>query len=225
MTLTEPGMWADASRGRASTGLASERSTKRHFGLTAKILVGLGIALIVSLVLVSFFVEEPLRRWIEREINAPLDGYTVRLGGLDLHPLTASMELEQLVVSQDELPKPPIVEVPRASGSLDIRALLSGALVVSIEVERPIVDMNRAQLREEAQDAKPIAEKGWQEAIHNVTPLKINRLRVIGAEVTYLDEPKSAPIHLEQVDLLVENIRNVHSEPGSWKCAPAISAS
>jgi len=186
MTLTEPGMWADASRGRASTGLASERSTKRHFGLTAKILVGLGIALIVSLVLVSFFVEEPLRRWIEREINAPLDGYTVRL---------------------------------------DIRALLSGALVVSIEVERPIVDMNRAQLREEAQDAKPIAEKGWQEAIHNVTPLKINRLRVIGAEVTYLDEPKSAPIHLEQVDLLVENIRNVHSEPGSWKCAPAISAS
>jgi peptidoglycan/LPS O-acetylase OafA/YrhL len=41
---------------------------------------------IVAAVVASFFVDEPLRRYLERQLNARLQGYTVRIGALDFHP-------------------------------------------------------------------------------------------------------------------------------------------
>ena len=37
----------------------------------------------VAAVVASFFVDEPLRRYLERQLNARLQGYTVRIGALD----------------------------------------------------------------------------------------------------------------------------------------------
>ena len=47
---------------------------------------------VVAAVVASFFVDEPLRRSLERQLNARLQGYTVRIGALDFHPLGFSID-------------------------------------------------------------------------------------------------------------------------------------
>lgn len=188
----------------------------RRFSLTLRILTGVGFAVLIASIVAAFFVEEPMRRWFVREINDPLDGYSVGLGGVDLHSLSASVTLEDLVVIQDALPEPPLVEIPRIDAAVDWRALLSGAVVVSVRVERPIARIDLEQLRKEAGDPAPISEKGWQEAINNVTPVKVNALRVIDGVVSYLDQPGSKPIRIEKLNVRASNIRNVSSPPGEY---------
>lgn len=178
------------------------------------VVVVLGFAVFVAAILGASWIEEPLRSWFVREINEPLDGYSLTLGGMDVHPSTLSVTLEELSVFQDALPERPIVAIPRIDGSLDWRALLSGALVVSVRVDRPVIHIDLKQLREEAGDPDPLSERGWQEAITNVTPLKVNDLRIVDGELTYLDEPKGEPIRVDELNLRASNIRNVRSRPG-----------
>lgn len=185
------------------------QSGRKIAGLTA-------IVALAGLVVAAFFIEEPLRRWMEREINRPLDGYSVQIGGLDLHPLTFSLSLERVIVRQDAVPEPPIASVARIHGGIEWRALLSLALVARIRVEQPIAHIDLAQLRAEAADPRPLSQIGWQEAIANVTPIEINEIRVVGGEVTYRDVPSAKPIQIEALNARASNIRNVRSERGTY---------
>ena len=120
-------------------------------------------------------------------MNERLQGYTVHIGGLDVHPFSCSVDLKEVVIGQDAHPDPPIVHVPELSASVQWRALLSGKVVADVKVERPAVHVNLTQLRQEARDAVPVQERGWQEAVQAVFPLQINALRVVDGEVTYID--------------------------------------
>ena len=51
-----------------------------------KWLIGLAAALVLIAVTVAFFVDEPLRRVTERQMNAHLKGYTARIGRLPFIP-------------------------------------------------------------------------------------------------------------------------------------------
>ena len=78
-------------------------------------------ALAVLLVLayaVAFLIDEPLRRTIERQMNARMKGYTARIGYLNFHPIGFSVDLRDLVLVQDAHPDPPIMRVPRLSASV-----------------------------------------------------------------------------------------------------------
>lgn len=168
-------------------------------------LLGLGLQL----------AEGPLARFIVERINGSLDGYTVRLAGLDLHLLGASVTLHDFALSQDAIPTPEVVVMPRLDVSLDAGALFAGAVVLSARVERPVLNVSLAQLRKEAGDGRPVSEKGWQDAFHAVSPLEINRVNVVDGAATYQEEAGAEPIELEAIELLARNIRNVRSEPGS----------
>jgi uncharacterized protein involved in outer membrane biogenesis len=50
--------------------------------------------LAVAAIVVSFFIDEPLRRYIEQQINAQLQSYTVRIGVLDCHSFSLSVDLK-----------------------------------------------------------------------------------------------------------------------------------
>ena len=127
-------------------------------------LVGVVGLVVVAAVVVSFFIDEPLRRYVERQMNAQLQGYTVRIGALDFHPLGFSVDLKDIVIMQDGHPDPPVVHVPALSASVQWRALLRGRAVSDIQIERPAVHLNLTQLRHEARDEVPVQERGWQEA-------------------------------------------------------------
>jgi Domain of Unknown Function (DUF748) len=179
-------------------------------------LAGAVAFLVVAVVAASFVIDEPLRRYVERRMNAQLQGYTVRIGALDVHPWGFAVDLNDVVIVQDGHPDPPIVQVPALSASVQWRALLSGRVVADVQVERPAVHLNLTQLRHEARDQVPVKERGWQEALQAIYPLQINELRVVDGEFTYIDADTRRPLRLSQLNVYAGNIRNVQSEAGVY---------
>jgi Domain of Unknown Function (DUF748) len=179
-------------------------------------LIGAMAGLIIATIALGFVIDEPLRRYTERQLNAHLKGYTVRLGKLDLHPLRFAVELFDVVIVQDVNPEPPVVHVLRLKASLYWRALLSARVVSDVLVERPKMHLNLTQVRQEATDDVALRERGWQEAVQAVAPLQVNLLQVVGGEVTYVDEGPFEPLRLSQLNMRAENIRNIRSQAGEY---------
>jgi hypothetical protein len=187
-------------------------------------LIGAIAGLIIVAIAVSVFIDEPLRRYVERQMNTHLKGYTVHLGKLDLHPLRFSIELFDVAILQDANPEPPIVHVPRLSASVQWRALLSARVVSDVLVDHPKIHINLKQFRDEAADDVPLQERGWQEAVQAVSPLKVNLLQVVEGDVTYVDEGPFEPLRLSQLNMRAENIRNIRSEAGEYPSAIRLQA-
>ncbi|HSB68319.1 MAG TPA: DUF748 domain-containing protein [Candidatus Methylomirabilis sp.] len=172
--------------------------------------IGLGVAglLIAGL---SLYLDAVLRASIERNINRNLKGYSVRIGAVRFHPIGFSIDLWDTTAVQDAHPDPPVLHIPRLHASIHWEALLHRRLVADFLVQRPKVDLNLAQARAEVRDKTPARERGWQEALAAIYPLKINEFRVEDAEVTYVDQGPFRPLQLSHVNLRAENIRNIMS--------------
>jgi len=181
--------------------------------LSASIPILLVVALLARLV-ADEPVREPLRHYLERRVNAALQGYTVSIGKLDLHLLGFAVDLQEITVVQNARPRPPVAYIPRWTTSLDWRALFDLAVVADTTFDHPEVFLTEDQTVEEAKDPVPVSERGWQDAVTAVYPLKLNTLRVRGGIVTYLQGGAAPPIRLERVDFRATNIRNVESVAG-----------
>jgi Domain of Unknown Function (DUF748) len=179
-------------------------------------LVGAAVLLVGAAIVVSFFLDEPLRRSIERQMNARLQGYTVHIGALDLHPLRFSVDLQDVAIAQEAHPDPPIIRIPKLHASVQWRALLRARVVADVQVERPAIHLNLPQLAQETRDDVPLRERGWQEALQAVTPLQVNEVRVVDGEVTYIDNDPARPLHLSHLNVRAENIRNIKSQAGEY---------
>ncbi|HTY77782.1 MAG TPA: DUF748 domain-containing protein [Candidatus Bathyarchaeia archaeon] len=170
-----------------------------------------GLALLIALEM-AFFVDAPLRRYTEAKANRALKGYTAHIGRLDFHPLGFSLDLFDVVVIQNAHPDPAVARIPRLSASVHWRALLSGRVVADILLDRPTVYLNLTQARQELTDPTPVKERGWQEALEAIYPLKVNHFRVENGSVTYVDRGPFKPLRLRHLDIDATNIRNVKSE-------------
>ena len=69
-----------------------------------KWLIGLAVAVVLIAVALAFFVDEPMRRVTERQMNARLKGYTARIGRLDFHPLGFGIDFHDVVLIQNAHP-------------------------------------------------------------------------------------------------------------------------
>src|SRR5262245_38619790 len=176
----------------------------------AWVLASLAI-LIAVLVSVSLLIDEPLRGYMERQLNANLQGYTARLGALEFHPLGFSLDLKDLIIIQDANPDPPVAAIPKLSASVQWRALLAARLVADFTMDRPAIYINRKQTKKEIEDKVPVQERGWQEALEAIYPLKINEFKVKDGSVTYVDEGPYPPLYVSQINFRAGNIRNVWS--------------
>lgn len=103
------------------------------------------------------------------------------------------------------------MHLPRLHASVHWGALLHGRLVADFLFERPKLYVNLTQVRTEIREKTPMRERGWQEALESIYPLKINVFRVENAEITYVDQGPFRPLQLSRVNLQAENIRNVKS--------------
>lgn len=190
-----------------------------HLGRRGRWIVG-GIALFLALLVVaSFFVDEPLRRYIEGQMNERLKGYTARIERLSFHPIGASLTLFNIVMTQDAHPDPPVLHVGRLDASVQWKALFFGRVVADFRVERPKIYADRQHFESEMKDPTPIKDHGWQGAFEAIYPLKINRVRIVDGEITYVDDTRFKPLRLSRVGITAENIRNIRSKdrvyPGS----------
>jgi Domain of Unknown Function (DUF748) len=186
---------------------APRRRRVRWLAVTAVCILGL----VAIAVVISFFIDEPLRRRIERELNAALEGYTVRIGALSFHPIGFSLDLRDTTIVQRANPQPPVARIPRLHASVHWRALLHGRLVADFLFDRPVVHVDLTQARQEAKDDVKLKDRGWQQAAETVYPLKINLFRVADGDVTYTDRGPFEPLHVTHVNFQAENIRNVRS--------------
>jgi hypothetical protein len=176
------------------------------------------VALVVLIVvaLVGHFLDEPMRRRMERTLNEKMTGYTVRLPRLDFHPLGFSITLHGLKVSQNGHPNPPVADIDVLDASVHWRALLHLRLVADFEIDRPKIHINQPQVMAEASDKVPIEDKGWQQALESIYPLKINEFRVRDLSLTYIDDDPKRPVEIKQANFLATNIRNARSEQGTY---------
>src|SRR4051812_15794608 len=164
------------------------RNTLRTLPRWSLWIVGGFMGLLLLLVIASFFVDEPLRRTMEANMNRDLKGYSVKLPGLHFELIGLSVTLKGLTVSQEAHPTPPVAEFPELHAHVHFRGLLHGRLVAEFNLDRPRINLNLPQLMTEKKDATPVKERGWQQALYDIYPLKINHVSIKDGDVVYIDE-------------------------------------
>lgn len=173
-------------------------------------ILGIPATFAIILVIASFLLDEPLRKIVEKKMNRDLKGYSVRLPELHLQLIGLSLTLKDLTVIQQAHPDPPIASFPRIKTSIHWREILSGRLLAEFRLDRPKLHINLQQLRNEADSAVALQERGWQQAVEDIYPLKINLLTVNDASLSYIDQDPKRPFVLSHLNLQANNIRNVH---------------
>jgi len=157
-----------------------------------------------------FVVNRELPGLIERQLNAHVEGYQFTVGHATLSP-NLSLEIRQLTMVQIDHPNPPVAEIPSWVLSIQWSQILSGVLVSDYVVNRPILHVTLPQAKQELQEDVPVHQKGWREAVYSFYPIKINEFKIEDADVTYVDQDASKPLHLTHLNLLAGNIRNIRS--------------
>ena len=170
------------------------------------------VALALLILVVASFMDAPLKRYAERQLNSRLEGYQVTIGKFDSHPLNFSLDLEDLTVIQEANPETPLAVIAKWSMSLQWKELLRGNIVSNHVIERPTLHLTRPQAKKEAKDGTPIQERGWQEAVLAVYPFTLNEFKIKDGDITYLEQTGGKPIHVRHLQFKAENIRNTRSK-------------
>ncbi len=173
-------------------------------------------ALAILLPLAGLAMGEPMRRSLEARMNRQLKGYSVRIGKLRFQPLGGALTLRDVELRQVAHPEPPLAHIPRLRASVQWKELLFLRVVADFLIERPRVHMNLTQLRSEIASGVPVKQRGWQEAVQEIYPLKINLFRIEDADVTYVDDDPKRPLRLTRLNARASNIRNIHSEKSAY---------
>ncbi len=179
-------------------------------------IAGILAVIVLLLIVLPPIAAEPMRRSMERRMNASLKGYNVRIGKLRIRPFDLGLTLVNMTLRQSANPEPPIAVFPRLQATVQWRELLSLRLVADFLLDRPVAYVNLAQLRQETSDETPVKQKGWQQAVEQIYPLKINLFRVRDGEVTYVDEDPNRPLHITHLQFTANNIRNIHSKDRTY---------
>lgn len=179
-------------------------------------LAGVMILLALLLFIVSFFLDEPLRKYTEETANRILKGYSVRLPGLHLQLVGGSLTFKGLTILQDAHPEPPIAAISEITASISWRDIIHGKLVAAVSIEQPRMHIDLKQLKTEMSSEEKVKDRGWQEAIEAVYPLKINRLKITDGSITYLDPDADKPLHLSKLNVHAGNIRNIRVASGVY---------
>jgi hypothetical protein len=110
---------------------------------------------------------------------------------------------------QQAHPNPPVAYFPVLKASIHWREILSGRIVAEFRLDQPKININLPQLRSEAASKVLLKERGWQQAVEDIYPFKINSLKINDANITYIDQDPKRPLVLSHLNLQATNIRNV----------------
>ncbi len=188
------------------------RGTPRWYRWVA----GVAVAIAVLLVITAFFLDEPLRRLVERQMNERLKGYTASVRKLDFHPIGFAIDLFDVVLVQNANPDPPVMHIERLSANVEWSALIRARLVADFSLVRPVLYVDRDHLEAEKKDPTPVQDHGWQDALQAIYPLKINTFTIRDGDITYVEKGQSEPLRVSKLQVRAQDIRNVRSEAGDY---------
>jgi hypothetical protein len=187
------------------------RQPRQSLGRRGILWIALIAAVVLILVVVAQHFDEYLRRTLEAKVNQKLHGYHVTLGHAHLNPFGLALTLEQAVIRQDANPDPPVADIPRLTTSVEWGGIFSGHLVADAVFDQPRVHVNLPQLKVEAKDQVKMQDRGWQQALESIYPLKFNLMQVRDGDLVYIDEDPKRPLHISHWNATASNIRNIHS--------------
>jgi hypothetical protein len=174
-------------------------------------LAGFLVLTIVALFIVSFFLDPIVRASVERRVNEKLVGYRTHLGHAHLQLLSGTLTLSDLRIVQTLFPKPPVANIPEMEISIEWHNLLLGRIVAKLAIYKPAFNVNLPQLQAVSTSKVPLKNAGWQQAIENVYPFKIDRFDIVDGNFTYVDDDPHHPLRMQRLDLTADNIRNIRS--------------
>jgi len=177
--------------------------------------VPIAVVLVLALV-VSVFLDEPIRRTVERQMNAKMKGYTARIGKANFHPIGFAVDFYDVQMVQDANPDPPVMKIERLTASVQWRALIHRALVADFKLVRPVLYIDRKHFETELKDPTPVKDHGWQDALQAMYPLKLNEFRIVDGDVTYVESGQTRPLRLTKLQVVVNDVRNVRSAEGEY---------
>jgi hypothetical protein len=170
------------------------------------------LAIIIAAgVIISTALDPFVRARVEQSMNRSLKGYHTSLGHAHVSLLGGALALSDLTIIQDAHPSPPVGHIPYLRISIEWRALLGWHVVADCLISQPALDINLIQLSSEAKSKVSLRQRGWQDALQNIYPFKINRFRVDGGAVTYIDTDPNRPLELDHLNIIAGNIRNIES--------------
>jgi len=200
-------------------------SNQRH-GWT--IAAGIVALLIFAIVIVATVIDEPLRQYAETKANDLLPDYHITIGALDLHPLTLSLDLHDVVVRQAIHPDPPVATIPHVTADARLAPLFSGKVAADLRIETPVFFATQQQIdgvlrRVNKQEVKEEA-MAWQDRLREMSAFQA-AIYVNNGHLTY-DEGKSAsePIRLQQIDVQAFNLTNQAGENEAYPSKIHVSA-
>ncbi len=189
---------------------------RRSHRILFSVVLGFCVLIVAAIICIRFFIDEPLRQTVERNVNKSLKGYTARIAKLHFQPIGLSVDLVDATIIQDEHPDPPVLHIPLLHASVHWGALLHGRLVGDFLLDKPQLRLDLRQAKKEVADKTPVTDRGWQDALQKVYPLKINVFRINGADITYVDQGPFKPLHLSNVNFEAFDIRNVRSKKADY---------
>ena len=193
--------------------MANHRYARRiGYGIGAVIVV-----LVLGVFIASFFLDGIIRPRVERAMNAKLKGYHTTLAHAHLQLIGGRLTLSGLQIIQEKDPTPPVAHIDNMVFTIQWRELFGGHIVADVAVIDPKVRIDTRQFQAEKTDKVPLHRKGWQDALENVYPFKINRFRIVDGDLTYIDaNDPQRPIRLQQLNFTADNIRNINSRDNQY---------
>jgi hypothetical protein len=170
-------------------------------GIIAALLIITGLSYVIS--------SDLLARSLEKRMNRHLREYSVHIGRAYFHPLRLALDLRDLSLMQSANPDPPVAKIDAMEMGIRWSAILRGHVVGDLLLDRPRLYVNLNNFLQEEKSKVPLKQKGWQDAVQSIYPLKINLLTVSDGELTYVDRAPYKPLHASGINLSATNIRNI----------------
>lgn len=142
--------WSDTVRGVARTTTGAPLCA--YCPLITRWIVWIGaIVFVLVMVLAAAIADESVRKYPSV--------YTLRIGKLDLHPLTLSLDLENVTLSQYRHTDPPMAHIPKWRTDVQLGGLLTGNVVSAHRIDGPSATVTHAQTKPELTRPRSIAHQ------------------------------------------------------------------
>ena len=173
------------------------------------VVAALVIIIIAGALILSRELDPYVRARVQQTMNRSLKGYHTTLANAHVNILDGTLSLSDLTIIQDVHPSPPVGHIPFLSISIEWPALIHWRVVADCLIDRPDLHINLTQLDTEASSKLSLRQHGWQNAIQNIYPFKIDVLQVRDGKLTYIDADPNRPLRLDRVNIISRNIRNI----------------
>ncbi len=166
---------------------------------------------VIVVIAAALVVRAMLPIWVRDYVNGKLsemEDYRGHVADVDLHLWRGAYSLHHLEITKTTGKIPvPFLSAPVVDMSVEWKALLHGAFVGEVNLERPKVNFVNAKSKANSQSGVDIP---WQKKAQEMFPLKINRFTLNEGELHYRDYSRKPDVDIvmDRLDVVGTNFTN-----------------